>query len=292
MKINSIIWLKELQNSQLYLGGLAVALAVLHLILSWKVVSDIDRAIVSVLFWAAILSLLWRKRDKLNLDSDIFSSFLGSIILVLMLVKSLNLFWFESSFLKIIPLFLSLSLGLLASGFRGLKQYWREFILVLLLCLPDLYLESKINENFPLSLLTAQNASFLLWYLGFDVVRNGVKLILPNGAVEVFHPCTGTASMILLLKLTIVFLLVFPTKKLPKILLVLAGLGIGFFSGVIRVGIMALVVSNEQAFAYWHGHQGASIFSTISIVLFGLVCQYLLQQNSRNNAKAREVEQL
>ncbi|MEC4987204.1 MAG: cyanoexosortase A [Oscillatoria sp. PMC 1068.18] len=292
MKIDSITWLKKLPSSQLYLGGLAVALAVFHLILSGKVVSDIDRAIVSVLFWTAIICLLWRKRDELNLDSDIFSSFVGSILLGLILVKSLNLFWFESSFLKIVPFCLSLSFGLLASGFRGLKQYWREFILIMLLSLPDLYLETAINKYLPISILTAKNASFMLWYLGFDVVRNGVQVILPNGAVEVFHPCTGTASIILLFKLTIVFLLVFPTNKIQKFLLPLVSIGIGFLGGVIRVAVMALVVSNEQAFEYWHGHQGASIFSTISIVLFGIICQYLLQQNLRDNAKSQEVESL
>jgi len=85
--------------------------------LTWRLDGEIDPLIIGVLFWGAILCLLWRKQDKINLESDIFSSFFGTLLIALVLVKSISLFWVESSFLRIAN-DAALGLGLLASGVK------------------------------------------------------------------------------------------------------------------------------------------------------------------------------
>lgn len=279
-----------LQNSKFCLFGIAIGLSVLHLILTWRVSSDIDRLIVSALFWGAILCLLWRKQDNLDLESGIFSSFFGFLLMVLVLVKSISLFWFESSFLKLAPLLLAPGLGLLASGFKGLKQYWRELTLVLLLCLPESSLPQIIEEIFKVTTLTAKFATFVLWYLGFEASRQGSNIVLPNGSVLVAPHCTGLGTSVLLLKLSIVFILVFPTNWSRKILLLITAIFTAFVAGGIRVALMAVVVSNQQVFDYWHGPQGNQIFSTISILLFGLFCRILIQPNESASLDCVELQ--
>ena len=266
---------KLLQNSKFYLFGLAVSLSVLHLSLIWRVFSDVDRVIVNALFWGAILCLLWRKQDNINLESGIFSSFFGLLLVALVLLKSISLFWFETYFLRIIPLIGILGLGLLASGIKGLKQYWRELIIVGILCLPEQALPEIIEEIFKVTTLTAKFAGFVLWYLGFEVSRQGANVILPKGAVLVFPICTGTSSAIILLKLSAVFMLMFPTGWSKKILLAVGAVLIAFVTGAIRVALMAVVVSNQELFHYWHGSQGNQIFSSIAILTFWVLCYFL-----------------
>jgi cyanoexosortase A len=268
-----------LQNSKFCLFATTVGLSALHLSLTWRLNGEIDPLIVGVLFWGAILCLLWRKQDKINLESDIFSSFFGTLLITLVLVKSISLFWVESSFLRIVPMIAALGLGLLASGVKGLKQYWRELIIVLLLSLPESSFLQIIEELFKVTTLTANFAVLLLWYLGFSVSRQGTNIILPNGSVSVAVFCTGISNALLLLKLSVLFILLFSTDWLKKILVLIASVFIAFVTSGIRVALMAVVVSNQEAFKYWHGPQGNQIFATISILIYGLFCRFLLQPN-------------
>lgn len=277
MKVLPLAPVELLQNSKFCLFAIAVGLSALHLGLTWRLSGEIDPLIVGVLFWGAILRLLWRKKDKINLDSDIFSSFFGILLICLVLVKSISLFWVESSFLRIVPMMAALGLSLLASGIKGFKQYWRELIIVLLLCLPESSFFQIIEDIFNITTLTANFAVLLLWYLGFEVSRQGANIILPNGSVSVAAFCTGISSALLLLKLSVLFILIFPTNLQKKILVLIGAVFIAFIPSVIRVALMAVVVSNQEAFKYWHGQQGNQIFATISILLYGLFCRFLLQ---------------
>ena len=170
-----------------------------------------------------------------------------------------------------------LGLGLLASGIKGLKQYWRELIIVLLLSLPESSFLQIIEELFNITTLTANFAVLLLWYLGFSVSRQGANIFLPNGAVSVAVFCTGISNALLLLKLSVLFILMFPTDWLKKIIVMIGAIFIAFVTSGIRVAVMAVVVSNQEAFKYWHGPQGNQIFATISILIYGLLCRVLLQ---------------
>lgn len=270
---------KLLQNSKFCLFGIAVGLSALHLGLTWRLSSDTDLLVLGVLFWGAILWLLWQKQDNIKLESDIFSSFFGTILIALVLVKSISLFWVESSFLRILPIMATLGLGLLASGLKGIKQYWRELIIVLLLSLPESSFLQLIEDIFNVTTLTAKLAVLMLWYLGFEVSRQGADIILSAGSVSVAPFCTGVSNALLLLKLSVLFILMFSTNWLKKISVLIGAVCIAFITSGVRVSIMAVVVSNQEAFKYWHGSPGNQIFATASILIYGLFCRFLLQQN-------------
>lgn len=290
MKALSLTPVKLLQNPKFCLGGITIGLTALHSILSWRLLSDADRVILNVLFWGAIISLLWRKRNILSLESDICSSFLGFLLVTLVLFKSFTLFWFESSFLKLAPLLLVFGLGLLASGLKGLKQYWRELTILLLLCLPDI--SQLIQELFKVTILTAKFAIFFLWYLGFEASGVGANVILPNGSVWVDTPCTGITTGMFLLKLAVVFMLMFPSDWCKRILVLLGSVFIAFTMSGMRVALMAVFVSDRAAFDYWHGGAGNQIFSTISILIFGLFCRFLLHSVESTRPDSAELQQL
>lgn len=288
MKVLPVAPIKLLQNPKFCLFGTAVGLSVLHLSLSWRMLSNVDQLILNVIFWGALLCVLWRKQDLLNLESDIFSSFFGLLLIGLVLIKSISLFWFEAYFLKLSPLLLALGLSLLASGIKGLKQYWRELLFVLLLCIPEGLFLQIFDKLFHVSVLTAKFAVFILWYLGFKVSGQGINIFLPNGRVFVETACTGISTLLLLLKFSVLFILMFPTERLKKILVLLGSVLIAFVTSVIRVALMAIFVSNKEIFDYWHGSQGNQVFTTTSILIFGLLCRFLLHLNESESEFATQ----
>ena len=114
--------------------AIATNLMALNLNLSYRIGKS-DFLSHSILFWITAFFLLWQKRDRLHLKSDITSSVLGSLLLILVMYKSLHLFEGDY-FIRIAPLLSLFGWGILASGIKGLKQYWREFFLLGFLAIP------------------------------------------------------------------------------------------------------------------------------------------------------------
>ena len=278
--------LKLVNNSKYWLLSIAACLITIHFYLSSKA-DDLEAVSLSIIFWGAIISLVWEKKDDLNLESGVFSSLLGTVILVLALFKTTQL---SSSglFLQLFPLIAALGLGLIASGFQGLKQYWQEFILLLILALPgetalSYFFEQlttlTISEN--LTTLTAKFATFTLKVLGFQVSLDQTNIILPNTVVNVYEGCSGARGMDFLLRLSILVLVMFPTDKLRKILAPVAAILVALIVNGFRVTLMSYLANtgNNQAFNYWHLGNGSQIFGVIAVVIYGFICFLMLRQN-------------
>ncbi|MEH2459303.1 cyanoexosortase A [Nostoc sp.] len=279
MKASGFDIREQLKKSNFWLSAIAVGLTIIQLDLNWKFIGSIDALTLRGLFLTAILYLIWKKQHILNLKSDLFSTLIGLLLISFILIKSLSLFSFESFFIKIFALFSFLGLALIASGIKGLKQYWQEFI-ILLLSLSDGLLLSLVTAKIDVSLLAAKVSNFVLWYLGFAVYRQGVNVILPTGGIEIYPGCSGLNAILLLLQLSLVFILIFPINIFQKILLPIVAVSLAFIINIFRLVLMTLLVanSNHQGFEYWHGESGNQIFSTISILAFGFVCHWILMQ--------------
>ncbi|MCG8365795.1 MAG: cyanoexosortase A [Pseudanabaenales cyanobacterium] len=259
-----------------WLLSLAAGLIVLHLNLTWR--SDNNNLLsCSLLFWLTTSYLVWEKRDRLNLASDIFSSFCGLFLITLVLVKSTHLFG-DDVFLRISPVLSVLGLGLLASGVKGVKQYWRELLLWGFIAAPW----ESIYLVIDLSLLTAKFTTFVLWLLGFDVSRQGVLVILPTGSIEVYDGCSGLKMILQLLGIALIFVLIAADSWKQKILLLISAIILGFVVNGVRVALMTILValSDQEAFIYWHLGNGSLIFSLIAVLIFGLI--YILLNQSQN----------
>jgi cyanoexosortase A len=268
-KLSQIIY-----DPRFYLFAIALGLSIARIVLSSRVIYEED-TFIDLLCIGSIFFLLWQKRNTLQIQSDLGSSFLGAAIIILVTVKSLSLYWYESSFLRIATILSALGLGLLASGIKGLRQYWRELAIVVMLCLPTGTLGGIVNQVFNFPILTAKFSTFVMWYMGLEVTRKGVVISLPHGGVEVIVFCTGLTTSLLLVKLSVLSTFVYLKNIFKGLILALSSVLLAFSLGSFRVIIMALVVADKPNFEFWHGASGNQIFSTIGVLIFGFLCNFL-----------------
>jgi cyanoexosortase A len=272
MESVSLDFSKRLTDQRFWLTALGVALAVFHLQAAWTASGNNSEALVTQgLFWLAIGSLLWGRKETLKLESQPLPSVLGLLLIALVLLKGGGTFL--NPFAQISPLVSAVALGMLASGFGGMRQYIRELALVATLVSTVLW-ESLLSLK-AIALITAKLAYTLLWYTGFTVQISGTNITLPTGAIDVYEGCSGFHGMAQLFKLSILFLLTFETKGwIRKVITPMIAVSIAFFTNAIRVALMAILVAggDQNAFYYWHQGEGSNIFSLVSMLLFGLFC--------------------
>lgn len=285
-----INWLKPLHNVQVWLLGIAAALIALQL--HWVSKSDsADQASISLFLWGGVLYLLWQKRDTLKLNSGPVASLVGLLLIALLLLRSLGVRVPDDLLVAISPLTSAIGLGLIASGFRGLRQYRRELLLIFVLVIPKVVVATLLEQLLNLNLIAAKAAHFMLWYLGFDVLREGVNVILPTGVIEINSACSGLDSMLILLRLAVLFLVVFPTPLSAKLLVPVVAVSLAFLINGVRIALMALLVafSTPETFEYWHEGSGAQLFSLVTMLLFGWFCRALHQSGLSQSQSSASV---
>ncbi|MBF2067341.1 MAG: cyanoexosortase A [Calothrix sp. C42_A2020_038] len=271
---------------EFWLLATAVGCIAIHLTLVWKVDSS-NLLSISLLFWASVSCLIWERRTSLYLHSGIISSLVGLLILILLLVKVASMSVY-GNFLCFLPPLFGISLALLSSGFQGLKQYRKEFLVLFAFCIISIL--PGISTD--ISPLTAKFAAFVLWYSGSEVVRSGENIYLQTGSVEVYQGCSGIELICQMLGIGILFLSLFPLKLWQKILVPTVSAIIGFIVNGMRVVLMAnLVASNQkELFDYWHVGDGSLIFSFIAVLILGLLCWFILRQNQLMHPNKRSLK--
>jgi cyanoexosortase A len=268
--------LNQLDTWLLIVGG---GLIITHLSLVWRINQD-EVLGNSLLGWVAVCLLIWKKRDSLSFNSQLFSTSIGLFLVGFILVRS-NSISESNFFVRCSPAISLLAWSLLASGIRGSNQYLKEFLILCCLLLNSTFMSHIFN----ISAITAKFSGYLLWYLGFPVTLKGVNIILPTGSVEVNSGCSGYTIMLQLLGLSVIFISMFPTQKIQKLILPLGAITIGFLVNIVRVALMAILVANNQkeAFLYWHQEDGSLIFSGIGVVAFSLFYHLLSRERDLEN---------
>ena len=274
-----INWLKQVQEPKYWLLGIASGLIALHLTLASRT-NDTDLFGTMLLFWGVVAFLIWERHESLSFESGVFASFFGGALIALILIKSSSISGYDL-FIRSTPFLSGISLALLASGTKGLKQYWQELLILGYTAIPP----GLIGVFVDVAKLTAKFSAFILHYLGFEVVRKGVLLMLENGSVEVNHGCSGVNVILQLLGMAVVFLLMFPTTVGQKIVVPLVAIISAFVVNAARVSLLALLVSLSQreAFKYWHEGSGSVIFSMIAVFIFGLFCWFAILKDQPPN---------
>lgn len=260
---------------------IATGLITLNMTLLWKM-EDTAHFYMSLVFWLAVGSLLWDKQDSLKqggVKSDTLSIVAGTILIAFILLKSAMVSSESNYFLRLAPFLSGLGLSLIAVGFQNLKQYWRELLILFVQGVPSV-ITSPFSEN--MATLTAKFAHVILWYLGFDVMRDGNYVALPTGRVFVYGGCSGIEAMNYLLGLSVVCLVMFPTKQ-NKALVIGVAIALGYIVNGLRVAAMALLVANKRLdlFKYWHDGEGSLVVGMIAVILFGIFYQFLLKRDSK-----------
>lgn len=269
----------RLQEPKFWFLSSVAAFAALHLALVNRS-GNSELLTTSLLFWVVAASLIWDQRQSLTFQSSLGASAIGATVLGLTLLRSADLPG-AVTFLHLLPLVCWVGLALLASGLRGLRQYWKELLIFGLLALHP-FLEMFL-QVINLSRITAITAAFLLKYMGFIVERDGSFLNMPTGRVEVYAACSGIQSTLQMLNISVLFLMMFPLRTpCQRFFCLSVGVLLGYFVNALRVALMAILVafSNRQAFAYWHGGDGSLIFSALAVVLFGGFCWFTFLRHS------------
>lgn len=267
MSINALP-IKRFKDNSMWLLAIFAGLVAINVSLGLK--AD-DGSLIgsSILYWAAVTSMIWSRKEALNLRSGFYGTLLGLLLMSLVLVKSAFMQGYDP-FLRVSPFLSMLALGLLASGLIGIRQFWKELSILLFLTPPPSLLERVVDT----SAITAKFSTALLWYAGFQVARDGKFILIPGGGVEVYSGCSGVDNMLHLFGLAIVFIAIFPTTKAQKWMVPIVSLCTAFAVNGVRVSIMAALSepANKAMFDYWHKGDGSLLFSMISVVLLGAYC--------------------
>ncbi len=240
----------------------------------------------TLVFVAAAVYVGWRDRRQLQWQGDFLGTGLGLGLLGWVLGRG---HWArrylspDDTLASVMPAVAALAWYLLASGSRGLGQHWRGLLCLGLAALPlkPLFGALALIRGY-VTVVDAQFAHYLLWYLGFDAVRQGSEVVLAGRAIDIYEDCSSFAAVYLLLRLALVLMLVFPLSRRWQGGLVLAAIALGVFVNGVRMVLLAWLLANgqEDAFRFWHGPgaPGNQIFSTLTIVVFGLLANLGLEQ--------------
>jgi cyanoexosortase A len=275
---------RTVKSDKHWLLAIGASLMAINLTFIWREnLSDLLN--ISCIFWAIVSYLIWERRQKLNLESDILSSALGLLLIAFVFLRSAFPEHLGGLFF-LLPVISALGLALLASGIQELRQYKRELIALCLFCAANLLRP----HLFDISPITARFSAFILWYSGFEVTRSGVEITLPTGIIRVYDGCSGISQIFDLLVLALLFMLMFPQKWQQKIIIPIIAVIIGFTVNGMRVALMALLVrkDNLEHFEYWHTGTGSLIFSLVAALLFGCCCWLLLRINEADSKNITE----
>ncbi len=285
MKNNSLAAIKSLENTQFWLLAIASSLTAVYITLYMRLDGNLSQLTISLLGLGAVFSLLAEKRQTLKFESDIFSSLLGILLIAFALLRS-NYVAAIDSFVELTPFIVFLGLALLASGIKGLRQYWLELLIIFAFNIPVGYISQRLD----ISIITAKFSFAFLSYLGFPVLREGVNIIMPTGAVEVYPGCSGMETISQLVKLAVLFLVMFPTSLVKRLIIPFVAVIIAFLVNSVRVALMAFLVakSTPTAFNYWHTGTGSEIFFLLCTLLFGGFC-YLITKQDRDRNEQMEL---
>lgn len=279
MNITDLTSAKFVKNEAFWLLSIAAGLQAISLTLTWKA-HDTGHLGMSILFLFAVGSILWDKRHTLRFDSDVFSSIVGWLLISWILWQSLT--QNSENTLRILSFSSAFAVSLLASGFKGLKQYWEVLIILFFLEVPSVLAE----QFWDISPLSAKFASMLLWYLGFDVVLDGIYIYLPTGSVKVVPSCSGVDTINYILGISIIALVMFPIAKIKRFFVAIFAMTVGFVVNGVRIAMLAVFEgTNKAAFDSWHGGQASYSFGVLGILIFGLVYMFLLKQEERQMQK-------
>ena len=259
-----------------------ISLGILYFNLLWKTTKNIDILTTDLLFYSAICALLWRRKNTLIASGSAISSCLGLTLLTISIVKITTLYSFEATLIPLLPFIAAISLALISSGTRGLAQFKKEIFFAWFLFFPSGVIGHFIDGLIKITVLNAKFATYVLYYVGFNVANQGNEVILALPQIGQFravvdYPCAGVPMILLMLKLSLLLVCFFPLTKAKKFLIPAVSVAIGFTLGVIRVCILTLLIPQPAQFEYWHGSNGDQIFSTLAIIIFAVFAYWMIE---------------
>ncbi|AFZ53389.1 hypothetical protein [Cyanobacterium aponinum] len=136
MEINGIKPQELIKNKGFWLWAILSALITINLTIFWKM-NNVAHVGMIGLYWLAVYSLLWERRKKIYFQQKLIPCIIGIALIAWTLFVSRSIpTEKESNLLSIAPFIFATGLALIASGFRGLKEFRGELLIIFFLGVP------------------------------------------------------------------------------------------------------------------------------------------------------------
>lgn len=270
---------KVTQKLEFWLLTTWCSLIAINVTLVVRLAEDVDEIAIQILTWSVAIFLAMRDRRQYKFSTNPTAIATGSLLVIWVLIKSLLTRRTTDILFILTPLMGTVGIALIASGWQGIKQYWRPILLAATLGIPITFLFAAIEKVVPVNVFTAQFANAVLWYGGAKVSQNGITIISQFGAVEVARGCAGLPPILMLLRITLMFVLVFPVRQIHMWIMFFAAAAIAFIINSMRVALLVVISADNSAFKYWHDGDGSQIFSVIAVSLLLWLCNWLSQDD-------------
>ena len=118
-----------------------------------------------------------------------------------------------------------------------------------------------------LSLRTAEIAGWVLWQCGRRVEVQDNVLKLAQGSVSIGRPCTAIPLVLLFGMLLVLAALLLRLRWTWVVLLSGLAVPLAFVLSVLRAALLALLVTDQARFHYWHGAAGGGWFTAAGMLV-------------------------
>ncbi|TYQ25346.1 cyanoexosortase A [Pseudanabaena sp. UWO310] len=270
---------KATRKLEFWLLAIWTSFMAINITLVVRLGENIDEIAIQILTWAVALLLVIRNRSNFKFESTPSAIAIGTLLIIWVLLKSLLTRRTTDILFILTPVMATVGVALIGSGWKGLKQYWQPILLAATLGIPVAFLFAAIEKVIPVNVFTAQFANTALWYGGVKVAQNGITIVSQFGAVEVARGCAGLPPILMLLRITLMFVLVFPVSKIHRWIMFPAAIAIAFIVNSLRVALLVIVSGQADAFKYWHAGDGSQIFSVAAVALLLGLCNFLTKDD-------------
>lgn len=255
-----------------------VSIIAINITLMARLAESVDETAIQLLTWAVAILLVIRDRPKFKFETTPSAIAAGTLLIVWVLTKSLLTRRVYDVLFILIPIMATIGIALIASGWKGLKQYWQPILLAATLGIPTSFLFAAIERVIPVNVFTAQFANSALWYGGVKVMQEGISIVSQYGAVEVARGCAGLPPILMLLRITLMFVFVFPAERWQMWIMFPSAIAIAFIVNSLRVSLLVLISQQEDLFKYWHSGDGSQIFSVIAVSILLALCNWVTRE--------------
>lgn len=224
--------------------------------------------LIAVVTGWLVFNRRYRIRDAVGqpallLPSALFLSLAGGFYLWANYVHAADL-------LIVSLIWMVLGAGALLGGAAGLRALWLPGLFMLLLIpLPAVLLNELL---WPLQLVTAKIAAWIVSVIGIPTVRIGDQILTQSRIFQVIESCSGLRSIETLAMSGVLYAELFYRSRLQAALIVVSGPLIGFLVNQVRV--VSLILNPYSNFAAVHTAQGIAML--VGGVLLLAVVDWLL----------------
>jgi exosortase/archaeosortase family protein len=279
-------------STQLRLGFLA--LACFHLV-SCLTILGFNAFSNAVLLWIFVGILIQPKLEDGNVSNPRNWPAIGcSLLSWTLLLGSHIIFNTPEVFLHLFPFLSVLGAVLLLFGFRGIKMFSNELLLLSLFWLSLRTLKDWLAIAGGLQSLTAHFSTMLLQFLGFNFYPDGIFICSnqPKSClIEVTPQCSAVGAMLRVSAIAIFFQALDANARLKKLILPLLAIILSFLHNGSRVAILAWLGPKSPLFEPMHQGSSAMIYEALLLLLpFVGICTYYHCRSIRslNQAKPHE----